>query len=194
MLFDVCSNDLSVSSRRKFIFGAAATAGAMGGLLPQSAFAAARQLPATRQIGFRSIHTGETLHVTHVRDGRYNLDAIKEINYVLRDWRNGEIHPISFKLLDTLSALGHRMGTDTPFEVISAYRSPKTNAMLSKKSTGVAKKSLHMQGQAIDIRLPDRELKALYKGALSLKSGGVGIYSRSGFVHIDTGRVRTWGS
>jgi len=194
MPVDVRSNDLSVSSRRKFIIGAAATAGAVGGLLPTSSFASALHLPPTREIGFRSIHTGETLEVTHVRDGRYSLDAIKEINYMLRDWRNGEVHPISFELLDALSALRHRMGSDKPFDVISAYRSPRTNAMLRKKSTGVAKKSLHMQGQAIDIRLPDRELKVLYKGALSLKAGGVGIYSSSGFVHIDTGRVRTWGS
>src|SRR3546814_5258479 len=98
------------------------------------------------------------------------------------------------QLFDLLYALRRRMDSQQPFELISGYRSPKTNAGLAANSDGVAKRSLHMQGKATDIRLPERDLQALHKAALALQAGGVGLYTKSGFLHVDTGRVRQWGA
>jgi len=166
---------------------------ATGVLSPVSALAARQSLAPTRRLAFRSIHTGELIQATYVRDHQVDPVCFDQINYTLRDWRNGKRTEMSLELLDILSSLQKRLGTSSPFEVISAYRSPETNQMLRSKSTGVAKYSLHMLGKAIDIRLPDRELKTLHREAVAMKVGGVGLYSRSGFVHVDAGRVRNWG-
>ncbi|MDH5592439.1 MAG: DUF882 domain-containing protein, partial [Gammaproteobacteria bacterium] len=115
------------------------------------------------------------------------------INRVLRDHRTGDIIDIDPTLVDLLNILHHKMNGRKPFHVISGYRSPKTNESLRKQTSGVAKKSFHMQGRAIDIRLPGRELTALRKAAINLQAGGVGFYPKSDFIHIDTGRVRHWG-
>jgi uncharacterized protein YcbK (DUF882 family) len=112
---------------------------------------------------------------------------------VLRDFRTGDVYKMDNDLIDLLNIMHHKMDAKQPFHVISAYRSPKTNASLSKKSSGVAKNSLHMQGKAIDIRLPGHNLSDLRKVALNMQGGGVGVYSKSDFLHIDTGRVRHWG-
>jgi uncharacterized protein YcbK (DUF882 family) len=111
---------------------------------------------------------------------------------VLRDFRTDESHPIDRRLLDLLHNLSQRVGTRAPFQVISGYRSPATNAMLRAESSGVASRSLHMQGMAIDIALQDVALADLRQAALDLQSGGVGYYPTSGFVHVDVGRVRRW--
>jgi uncharacterized protein YcbK (DUF882 family) len=111
---------------------------------------------------------------------------------VLRDHRTDEVAEMDPRLLDLLFNLQGKLGASTPFHVISGYRSPRSNAMLVAKGGGVAKKSLHMQGKAIDIRLPGRELADLRKAALGLKAGGVGYYPKSDFVHVDVGRVRHW--
>ncbi len=187
-------DDLSIVNRRKFLTGLSAAIATAGVLSPISAFAARQPLAATRSLAFRSVHTGESVNAVYVRNHQINPVGLDNINYLLRDWRNDKRMDMSLELLDMLSALQERMGTEAPFEVISAYRSPETNKMLRARSSGVAKNSLHIQGKAIDIRLPNRDLSALHKGALSLNAGGVGLYSRSGFVHIDTGRVRNWGS
>ena len=118
-----------------------------------------------------------------------------EVNRVLRDYRTGEVHPIEPKLLDLLHTLNQDMDCGgTAFEVISGYRSPKTNAALHERSNGVASKSLHMQGMAIDIRLAGCDLKRLHDAAQSMRVGGVGYYPSLDFVHVDTGRVRYWGA
>lgn len=182
-------------SRRGFVTTALGGAAALATttLLPDLA-SAAQGLPATRSLAFRSLHTGEEVGATYVRDGRFHAEGVKLLNHVLRDWRSGEVWDMDPQLFDLLYALRRRMDSSAPFELISGYRSPQTNATLASNSNGVAKRSLHMQGKATDIRLPERDLKALHKAALAMQAGGVGLYSKSGFIHIDTGRVRHWGS
>jgi uncharacterized protein YcbK (DUF882 family) len=182
-------------TRRQFLGTAGAGIAAFSTmvLLPDLAFAA-KELPSTRSLAFRSLHTGEEVAATYVRDGRLQAEGVQVLNHVLRDWRSGEVWDMDPQLFDLLYALRRRMDSKAPFELISGYRSPKTNATLASNSGGVAKRSLHMQGKATDIRLPERDLKALHKTALALQAGGVGLYTKSGFVHVDTGRVRHWGS
>ena len=124
--------------------------------------------------------------------GDYLPPALHEINHVLRDWRRNEIHPIDPELLDLLYDLHAATGSQKPFDVICGYRSPETNAMLARRSDGVSKRSLHLVGKAIDIRLPDVPLARLRDAARRLGRGGVGYYPASNFVHVDTGRVRAW--
>ncbi|WP_243633855.1 DUF882 domain-containing protein [Motiliproteus coralliicola] len=145
-----------------------------------------------RSLQFYNLHTGEHIQTPYWIEGEYLDEGLTQINNVLRDHRNGEIMEIDLGLLEMLHDLQLKMDSKQPFHVISGYRSPQTNAMLRQNSSGVAKKSLHMQGMAIDIRLPDIHLPDLKVGALSLKRGGVGYYPRSDFVHLDVGRVRTW--
>ncbi len=111
---------------------------------------------------------------------------------MLRDFRTGEAHVIDPGLLDLLHDLNSKLETGEAFKVISGYRSPQTNGMLHEHSSGVASKSLHMQGMAIDIRVPGRALTSLHDAALQLGRGGVGYYPNSDFVHVDVGRVRKW--
>ncbi|OGU43084.1 MAG: Twin-arginine translocation pathway signal, partial [Hydrogenophilales bacterium RIFOXYA1_FULL_63_33] len=120
-------------------------------------------------------------------------DALAEINHVLRDYRNDQVAAIDTRLLDLLDRVKARLGTSQPFQVISGYRSPATNHLLAERSSGVAKHSLHMEGKAIDIRIPGVALADLRKTGLALQAGGVGYYPASDFVHLDVGRVRTWG-
>ncbi len=153
----------------------------------------ARAVPA-RQLSFENVHTGERLSAVYWENGSYLPDALVAVNKILRDFRSGDIHPIAPNLLDLLVTLKGTVGTRSPFAVISGYRSPKTNAMLLHEGGGgVATKSLHMQGMAIDIRLGDVALPALRDAALGLQGGGVGFYPSSDFVHVDVGRVRRWG-
>lgn len=145
-----------------------------------------------RKLAFYNLHTGERLAATYWADGGYVPDELGAINHLLRDFRTGDVHVIDPKLLDLLYALDRRLGSSQPFHVISGYRSPRTNAMLHAKSSGVAVHSLHMVGKAIDIRVPGRPLTELRTAALALRRGGVGYYPKSDFVHVDTGRVRHW--
>jgi uncharacterized protein YcbK (DUF882 family) len=186
----------AVLSRRSFM--AAAAAFATMTLLPDFALASeglsGGALPSTRSLAFRSLHTGEEVEATYLRDGQLQAAGVRLLNHVLRDWRSGEVWDMDPQLFDLLYALRRRMDSTAPFELISGYRSPQTNAQLAASSNGVAKRSLHMQGRATDIRLPERDLKALHKAALALQGGGVGLYTKSGFIHVDTGRVRQWGA
>jgi uncharacterized protein YcbK (DUF882 family) len=166
--------------------------GAATGLLAKPRPARATPLD-RRRLSFRSLHTGETLDRVYWTEGRYIPEALADIDYTLRDFRNGEVHRIDPALLDLLVRLRARLGTDAPFEVISGYRSPQTNAMLAAASEGVARHSLHLEGMAIDIRVPGRSLATLHQAALDLAGGGVGYYPASDFVHVDVGRVRHWG-
>jgi uncharacterized protein YcbK (DUF882 family) len=124
--------------------------------------------------------------------GQYLPDAMAEINRVLRDFRTHEVYPIDPKLIDLLNELHRNLGSQEAFHVISGYRSPASNSALQGTSDGVATKSLHMQGMAIDIRLPDREIADVHRAALALQAGGVGYYPASDFVHVDVGHVRRW--
>ncbi|MFO0998258.1 MAG: DUF882 domain-containing protein [Alphaproteobacteria bacterium] len=147
---------------------------------------------APRSLGFLNLHTDERATITYWANGEYVADALREIDWLLRDHRTGEILPIDPNLLDLLHRLKQRLETEAPFHVISGYRSPATNAKLIEAGHGVAATSLHMQGQAIDIRIPERSLMSVRAAALSLESGGVGYYPKSDFVHVDVGRVRMW--
>ncbi len=145
-----------------------------------------------RELTFEHLHTGEKLNALYWENGVYDNEALQAINHVLRDHRTHEVETIDKSLLDVLFALCQQVGSKQPFQVISGYRSPKTNAMLHQNSNGVAKRSLHMQGRAIDVRLPRTELAVLHKTALTMQAGGVGYYQKSNFIHLDTGRVRYW--
>ena len=147
---------------------------------------------ATRRLAFHNLHTGESLTAVYREAGVLAPDALAAVNHVLRDYRTGEVHPIDPRLLDLLAALSARVETRSPFQVISGYRSPATNAMLHAHSDGVAKSSLHMKGLAIDIRLADVDLDRLHGAALGMAVGGVGYYPTSDFVHVDVGAVRRW--
>jgi uncharacterized protein YcbK (DUF882 family) len=146
----------------------------------------------TRTLRFAHTHTGERLSVEYFNGGTYLQDALAAINHFLRDFRTSEVHAIDPDLLDLLNGLTRLTGSRLPFQVISGYRSPATNEMLRRHSEGVAAGSLHVKGQAIDIRLADVPLARLRQAALAVRRGGVGYYPASDFVHVDTGRVRTW--
>ena len=148
--------------------------------------------PAKRQLTFYHLHTGEKLSTTYWAEGDYITQELENLNYLLRDHRSGETQPIDKNLLDLLYLLQQSVDKAGAYHVISGYRSPKTNAKLRQQSNGVAKRSLHMQGKAIDVRLPGVELQYLRKAALNLRVGGVGYYPKSNFIHLDTGRPRFW--
>ena len=153
----------------------------------------AAEAPKLRRLKLHNIHTGEKLAADYCVAGRYEPQALSAINKILRDFRTGEVYDIDPKLLDLLSDMTGRMESDAAFEVISGYRSPKTNGMLHDKSNGVATRSLHMKGLAIDVRLPGSKLANLHQCALTMARGGVGYYPTSNFIHVDVGRVRRWG-
>lgn len=144
-------------------------------------------------------HTHETFKGTYKNaSGCFDSKALSQIDYILRDHRTNETHKIESSLLDSLYDLAKILNPKDPsiicFHIISGYRSPKTNEMLRKKSTGVSSNSLHLKGQAIDIRVPGVSLSHVCQAAKSLKRGGVGCYHGPNFVHMDTGRVRSWGN
>lgn len=145
-----------------------------------------------RKLGFYNTHTGESASTTYWANGKYVTDGLHDLNHVLRDHRSGDVHPIDTDLLDLLYVLQSRIGSHKPFQIISGYRSPHTNAMLRLNSSGVAKHSYHMQGMAIDLRLQDCALDRLHRAALALHGGGVGYYPGSDFIHVDVGPVRSW--
>jgi len=154
----------------------------------------AQNSPSHKVLALHNTHTGDRLKLTYFEQGSYVEDALLEINHLFRDYHDGTIHPIDPALLDQLYDLKHSLEVRKPFNIVSGYRSPATNADLRRHSDGVAKNSLHMQGRAIDIRLEGIDTKRIRNAALALRRGGVGYYPRSNFVHLDTGSVRSWGS
>jgi uncharacterized protein YcbK (DUF882 family) len=181
----------AIGERRRFL-----ELGALGlALACAPSLAPARAIRPDRQeraLSFYHLHTGETLNVVYWAEGSYLGESLTQINHVLRDHRTNETSPIDPGLLDLLHRISSALDTVAPFGVISGYRSPATNAMLAAHSEGVARHSLHMEGEAIDIRMPGRELEQLRRAAMTLKGGGVGYYPKSGFIHVDVGRVRYW--
>jgi uncharacterized protein YcbK (DUF882 family) len=145
-----------------------------------------------RRIALLNLHTDERLEIEYFRDGTYVPDALSALEVVLRDFRTGERHAIDPALMDYLLEVARRLGVDPSFRVISGYRSPQTNAMLHERSGGVAQRSLHMDGRAIDVRIAGVDCADLAARALDLKRGGVGYYRASDFVHLDTGAFRSW--
>ena len=176
-------------TRRTFLQGLAVT----GATLAAPAAMAKAIQSGERRLSFYNLHTGESLSTAYWADGVYLEDELITFNRLLRDHRSNEVSSIDRKLLDRLYTLQQQLGNKGTYQVISGYRSPTTNARLQEVSNGgVAKRSLHMQGRAIDIRLPGVELKHLRQVALNQKAGGVGYYKKSNFVHLDTGRTRFW--
>lgn len=151
-----------------------------------------RPVTKPRSLSFYHTHTGKALTVTYRRDGDYVPEALTALDDFLEDFRTGDEVRMDPALFDLLYDIQRVAGSNGTYEIISAYRSPTTNAMLRKKSGGVAKKSQHLLGKAIDVRLTDVDTAKLRDVALSLKRGGVGYYRASDFVHVDTGRVRRW--
>ena len=146
-----------------------------------------------RTLSFVHTHTGEQLTTEYYSGGDYRADELQRVNVLLRDFRNDQVFPIDPKVLDRLFYLQSVSGSSEPFQIISGYRSAATNAALRARSTGVAEHSLHMEGRAIDVRLPGVATAELARLALQQACGGVGLYRVSDFVHVDTGRVRCWG-
>jgi uncharacterized protein YcbK (DUF882 family) len=194
-------------SRRSFMkFGAAAATLMMtprlvsAGISPDSsqvapAGAAPDSIPDAapeKMLSFYNTRTGEEWNRVYWCQGDYVPEALEEINYLLRDHRTNEVREIDPRLLDLLYDLNEKLNSRGPFLVVSGYRSPETNALLRRRSRRIARNSLHMEGMAVDMRLPDRSIRQLARVALSLKSGGVGYYPRRHFVHVDTGKVRRW--
>ncbi len=147
-----------------------------------------------RRLSLYHTHTGKRLDVTFKRGGEFVPEALDEVNAFLGDFRTGDVEAMDPKLLDILYELRESLGSSGTYEVISAYRSPKTNEMLRGRSaaSGVARKSQHLLGKAIDVRLTDVKLEDLRDRAIAMQRGGVGYYAGSNFIHIDTGRVRRW--
>jgi uncharacterized protein YcbK (DUF882 family) len=174
-------------SRRKFI-GFGAIVGSA--LIARRAIAMAPS--PERRLGFYNLHTGESYNGVYWANGDYLPDALAEVHKILRDFRTGEQHEIDRNLLDLLVTLRARLDSQEPFQVISGYRSPKTNAMLHEASHGVAEHSYHIVGKAIDIRVAGRALPSVRDAALTMRQGGVGYYPASDFVHVDVGPVRRW--
>jgi uncharacterized protein YcbK (DUF882 family) len=181
-------NDRYGLDRRRFLAGCAALAGSL--IVPNALASIAKQ--PERKLTLLHTHTGERDTITYWAGGDYIAESLNEINQLLRDHRTGESANMDRDLLDLLFRLQAAVDKQGEFQIISGYRSPKTNRMLRTNSSGVAKRSLHMQGKAMDIRLPGVELKQLRKAAIALQSGGVGYYPKSNFIHVDTGRVRYW--
>jgi uncharacterized protein YcbK (DUF882 family) len=191
---EITTDSSPLLGRRRLLglgFAAAATSLMVPTLFAKGAFASTGS-SGDRTLAFYNTHTDEKLKATYLRGSQFDKGALRDINHILRDFRTGDVHPIDLKLLDLLTELHQKTGSKQPFQIISGYRSPKTNAMLNAESSGVAKRSMHLDGKAIDIRLADVKLKTLHQTAVSMKRGGVGMYTASNFVHVDTGRVRYW--
>jgi uncharacterized protein YcbK (DUF882 family) len=174
--------------RRGVLLGACAAMAS----LAAPAIVRAQGLPGVKRAVLHNLHTGDTFNEVFYADGRYMPDALAEAMRVLRDWRNGEEHPMDPRLFDTLHEINTRLDTNSPFQVISGYRSPSTNAMLHARSSGVAEFSQHMLGKACDLRVEGVALHNLRSAALDVGAGGVGYYPVSNFVHVDVARVRQW--
>ena len=145
-----------------------------------------------RRIQMYSGRTGERIDMIYWIDGKYIKGAVKEVNYFMRDWRIDQVKAVDLRTIDIMAASHNMLDVSEPYMLLSGYRSPKTNAMLRSKSRGVARNSLHMKGQAADLRLSSRSVSQIAKAAMSCRAGGVGQYYRSNFVHMDCGVIRTW--
>lgn len=184
--------DLNSLERRDVLkLGLAGALGALVPLLPSKNSYALSNWQSWR-MSFRHTHTGERFTGVYRVGDKYLPEAFERINHVMRDFRTGDEFPMDPRVLDLVNMIHGKTGSGEHLEVLSGYRSPKTNAMLRERSSGVAKNSFHMYGQAVDFRLAGFKTKELRDIARSLRAGGVGFYPRSNFVHVDTGKVRSW--
>ena len=179
---------------RRGILGVFAATTVAAAPVMANAFGVIRGAGDYRRVRMYSGRTGESIDTVYWVDGKYIRDALNEINIFMRDWRTGQVIGIDPRMVDIAAASARLMQTNEPYMMLSGYRSPKTNAMLRSRSGGVARNSLHMTGKAADLRLKSRSVSQMYKAATACRAGGVGKYSRSNFVHMDCGPLRTWGA
>ncbi|WP_429884748.1 DUF882 domain-containing protein [Geoalkalibacter halelectricus] len=178
-------------NRRTFIKGQLAVLAALA--IPAPALALSRPSPRERALSFYNIHTGERLkNAIYWANGDYVDETLDDISFLMRDFRRNEVGAIDPELLDQVFSLRRAVGANNPVHIISGYRSPATNEMLARQSGGVARRSFHMDGRAVDLRIPGCDLQTVRRAAINMQRGGVGFYPRSDFVHIDTGPVRSW--
>lgn len=182
-------DDEQLMGRRTWLAGLGAAAAA--GLVFDPVAALAKPV-AARRLKMFNTHTKEAIDVTYWRGGRYDAKSLKKLNAFLRDHYANQIAKIDPRLFDLLHVVQSSLKSTEPFQVISGYRSPATNAALRAESDNVAFHSYHMKGMAVDVALPDRKVVSLARCATDLRCGGVGTYSSSGFVHLDVGPVRQW--
>lgn len=183
----------SMGLTRRGILGAFAATAVAAAPTYANAFSFIRGAGDIRRIRLHSGRTGEGVDTIYWIDGEYIPDALAEVNHFMRDWRTGGTINIDIRTVDLVAASHRLLDADTPFLMLSGYRSPKTNAMLRSRSAAVARNSLHMKGQAADLRLNGRSVAQISRAAIACGAGGVGKYSRSNFVHMDSGPVRVWG-
>ena len=179
-------SSLTSLSRRRLL-GAAAAVTAFGIFNPVRAVSFA-----PRSVSIYNVHTGEWLRTVYWADGHYIREAVRDINWILRDHHTDEIRPMDAGVLDVLGMLRERLDTNDPFLVVSGYRSPTTNMRMFLRHEGVARYSYHIKGMAVDLRTEGRSLSQVRDAALSLRCGGVGYYPRADFVHVDCGPIRRW--
>ena len=183
----------STGVTRRGVLGAFAATALVAAPTYSNAFGLLRGAGDIRKLNMHSGRTGEHINTVYWIEGEYIPEALKEINRFMRDWRTNEMTNFDTRTIDILAASHNLLQTDTPYLLLSGYRTPGTNAMLRSKSRSVARNSLHMKGQAADIRLQGRSVGQISKAAVSCSAGGVGKYSRSNFVHMDCGAIRVWG-
>ncbi|KGB83077.1 MAG: DUF882 domain-containing protein [Confluentimicrobium sp.] len=178
---------------RRGLLGAFAATTVAAAPTYSNAFGLLRGAGDIRSIAMYSGRTGERINTIYWIEGSYIKEAAKEINHFMRDWRVDSAKVMDLRTIDIMAAAHRLMDTTEPYMLLSGYRSPQTNAMLRAKSRNVAKNSLHMKGQAADLRLENRSVNQIYNAATSCNAGGVGKYTGSNFVHMDCGDIRTWG-
>jgi len=178
---------------RRGLLGAFAATTIVAAPTMSNAFGFNRGAGDIRRLHMHSSRTGETLNMIYWIEGEYIPEAMDEITHFFRDWRTDTTHLIDARTVDILAAAHNMLESDEPFLLLSGYRSPETNAMLRRRSRGVARNSRHMVGQAADVRLRTRSVSQVARAATACNAGGVGRYSRSNFTHMDCGPVRTWG-
>ncbi len=186
-------NDGSLSISRRGLLGAFAATALVAAPTYSKAAGFLRGGGDIRRIRMYSGRTGERIDTIYWVEGDYIKDAVKEINAFMRDWRTNDVIGMDIRTIDIMAAAHNLMDASEPYMLLSGYRSPKTNAMLRSRSRGVARNSLHMKGQAADLRLSSRSVGQMARAASACRAGGVGRYSGSNFVHMDCGPVRTWG-
>jgi len=179
-------------SRRGLLAAFAATA-VIAAPTCSNAFGFLRGAGDVRRIRMYSGRTGENIDTIYWIEGEYIPEALAEITYFMRDWRSDQTKDIDPRTVDVAAASHRLLEVSEPYMMLSGYRTAQTNAMLRSSSRGVARNSLHMRGQAADLRLRSRSVGQIYRAATACEAGGVGKYSRSNFVHMDSGPIRTWG-
>lgn len=182
------------SISRRGILGIFAATTVAAAPVTANAFGILRGAGDYRRVRMYSGRTGESIDTVYWVDGKYIRDALNEVNIFMRDWRTGTAIGIDPRTVDIAAASHRLLQTNEPYMMLSGYRSPQTNAMLSRNTAGVARNSLHMVGKAADLRLKSRSVSQMSKAAAACRGGGVGKYSRSNFVHMDCGAVRNWGA